>query len=143
MVTLPFSRSEESSLPRSVIVVEDDALLGLDIEQTLHENGIEDVTICPSASCTLERLRNGKFDAIVLDAHLADSDEGWKIAELVEAMGERAMRIVFQTGSPEEIPDHVRKLGPVLGKPYDPRQLIGALREKQSAGLLAMLSRRR
>jgi CheY-like chemotaxis protein len=140
---MSLKKVEKSVLPKSVIVVEDDAILGLDIEQTLRDHGIADVTVCPSASCTLEKLRNGSYDAIVLDGHLADSNEGWKIAELIDAMGHRSTRIVFQTGSPEEIPDRIRQLGPVLEKPFDPRQLVAALTEKQRPGLLALLRPKR
>lgn len=128
--------------PRTVIVVEDDAVLGLNIEQALKDAGISEVTICASAACTLDRLRNGSFDAMVLDVHLADSNEGWEIAELVNALGVSNTRIVFQTGSPEAIPPHIRQLGPVLTKPYDPQDLVEALKKKPKAGLLALLRRK-
>jgi CheY-like chemotaxis protein len=130
-----------SKRPRRVIVVEDDAVLGLTIEQTLLDHGFAEVSICPSASCTLGKLRAGNFDAMVLDVHLADSDDGWEIAELVKALGDANTRIVFQTGSPGDIPEHIRQLGPVLAKPYDPAELVDALNEKPRAGLLAMLKR--
>lgn len=128
--------------PRSVIVVEDDAVLGLTIEQALKDAGFGEVTICASASCTLAKLRNGSFDAMVLDVHLADSNEGWEIAELISALGDTATRIVFQTGSPEVIPPDIRRLGPVLTKPYDPQDLVAALKEKPKAGLLTLLRRK-
>ncbi|MFU7527562.1 response regulator transcription factor [Qipengyuania sp. ASV99] len=129
------------SLPAKVIVVEDDPVLGLSIEQTLIDNGFANVTICPTASCTLGKLRSGSYDAVVLDVHLADSDEGWGIAELVNALGDDNVRIVFQTGSPDDIPAHIRQLGPVLTKPYDPQELVAALRQRPRAGLLALLRR--
>lgn len=143
MVSMSLKKAEKSVLPQSVIVVEDDAILGLDIEQTLRDHGIAEVTVCPSASCTLEKLREGSYDAIIIDGHLADSKEGWKIAELVDAMGHRSTRIVFQTGSPDEIPGHIRRLGPVLAKPYDPKQLVAALTQKQTPGLLELLRPKR
>jgi len=127
---------------RRVMIVEDDAVLGLTIEQTLLDAGFAEVSICPSTACTIGKLREGSFDAMVLDVHLADSDEGWEVAELVEALGTRNTRIVFQTGSPEEIPARIRKLGPVLTKPYDPADLIAALDEKPRSGLLALLKHR-
>lgn len=130
-----------SDRPRSVIVVEDDAVLGLTIENTLRDHGFADVSVCPSASCTLEKLRAGNYNAIVLDVHLADSDEGWEIAELVKALGHANIRIVFQTGSPGDIPGRIRQLGPVLTKPYDPAELVAALTEQPRAGLLALLKR--
>ncbi|MHA7820061.1 MAG: response regulator [Erythrobacter sp.] len=139
MSAFTLRRSTKPSRPRRVIVVEDDAVHGLMIEKTLHDSGIEHVEVCPSTACTLPKLKSGSYDAIVLDGHLADTNEGWAIAELVRAMGEGQTRIVFQTGSPEEIPEHIRRLGPVLTKPYHPRDLVAALEQKPRAGLIAML----
>ena len=139
MPSFTLGRSRKSTRPRNVIVVEDDAVLGLAIEQALSESGIASVSICPSTACTLDRLREGSYDAIVLDVHLADSNEGWEIAELVTALGEEETRIVFQTDSPEAIPEHVRQLGPILTKPCDPDQLIAALSEQPRPGLLKIL----
>lgn len=132
-------RSTKPPRPRRVIVVEDDAVQGLMIEKTLRDAGFDHVEVCPSTACTLPKLEAGSYDAIVLDGHLADTNEGWAIAELIRAMGDGATRIVFQTGSPEEIPEHIRRLGPVLTKPYEPRELLAALEQKPRAGLMAML----
>ncbi|MEM8725963.1 MAG: response regulator [Pseudomonadota bacterium] len=127
MAILPRPRLSKSPALRRVMVVEDDAIQGLAIEQALLDHGIEEVEICPSTACSLSKLRARKFDAVVLDVHLADSDEGWEIAELIDAVGGEKTQIIFQTGSPEEIPERIRRLGSVLRKPYDPAELIGAL----------------
>lgn len=123
-------------------MVEDDAVLGLTIEQTLIDGGVESVTVCSTAACTLDKLRAGSYDAVVLDVHLADSDEGYEIAELIRALGDKEIRIVFQTGTPDEIPPHIRELGPVLTKPYNPDELLQALSEKTPTGLMALLRRK-
>jgi CheY-like chemotaxis protein len=143
MVSLPFRKPLSPALPRRVIVVEDDAVLGLSIVETLTRSGIAEVEVCPSAACTLSKLRRGSFDAMVLDGHLADSHEGWRIAELVEVLGDNSTRIVFQTGSPEAIPERLRQLGPVLVKPYPPQALVEALTEKPRPGLIELLRRKR
>ena len=122
-----------------VMVVEDDAILGLAIEDALTAEGFAHVTICPSAECSLVKLRSERFDAVVLDVHLADSSVGWEIAELVEALGSRKTRIVFQTGAPDSIPEHIRALGPVLTKPYDPAALREALERKPRSRLMSLL----
>jgi len=129
------------AFPRKVIVVEDDVVMGLAIEQALLDHGVAEVSLCPSAACTIGKLRRGSFDAIVLDVHLADSDDGWEIAELVDALGGDQARIVFQTGAPDDIPDHIRRLGPVLSKPYAPSELIAALESPRRPGLLSRLRR--
>lgn len=139
MASFTLRRTPKPPRPRRVIVVEDDAMLGTLLRETLIESGFDHVEVCPSTACTLDKLRDGSFDAIVLDGHLADTDEGWGLAELVSALAEENTRIVFQTGTPEEIPLHVRSLGRVLTKPYDPRELVEALMQKPRPGLLALL----
>lgn len=143
MVSLAFRKPVKSTLPRRVMVVEDDALQGEAIIQALADSGITEVEVCPSASCTITKLSKGTFDAIVLDGHLADSDKGWEIADLVNALGDHRTRIVFQTGSPDEIPERLRQLGPVLTKPYPLEALVDALTEKPRPGLLELLKPKR
>lgn len=125
-----------------VMVVEDDAVLGLALETALTAQEFAEVTLCSTAACSLEMLREDSWDAVVLDVNLADNNEGWAIAELLDTLGGESPRIVFQTGAPDSIPEHIRELGPVLSKPYDPADLIAALREKARPGLLARLRRR-
>lgn len=124
---------------RHVLVVEDDPVLAMATEDTLREGGVERVDICPTTEAALEVLRADRPDAIVLDVHLADRDDGWAIAELVESLGEASPRIVFATGSPQDIPPHIAQLGSVLEKPYPPERLIAALREPGRRGIFARL----
>ncbi|BDI61962.1 hypothetical protein MACH05_25220 [Qipengyuania nanhaisediminis] len=124
-----------------VMVVEDDAVLGLALEDALTREEFAEVTVCATAASSLQKLREESYDAVVLDVHLADDHEGWEIAELVDALGDKEIRIVFQTGAPRDIPEHIRSLGPVLSKPYDPQELIAALKQSAKPGLLSRLRR--
>lgn len=124
---------------RRVLVVEDDPVLGMATEDTLREGGVEHVDICPTTDGALGVLRAELPDAIILDVHLSDRSDGWAIAELVESLGENSPRIVFSTGSPEDIPPHIAELGSVLTKPYAPEALLAALREPGRRGLLSRL----
>lgn len=142
----PLSRNKAAKTPppetlavRRVLVVEDDPVLAMATEDTLRTGGVEDVTICPTTDGALEALRGERFDALVLDVHLADRDDGWAIAELVETLGEGSPRIVFSTGAPQDIPPHIAELGSVLTKPYAPEALLAALRDPGRRGLLSRL----
>nr|WP_277348092.1 response regulator [Pseudopontixanthobacter vadosimaris] len=120
------------------MVVEDDTILALATEEALRAAGIEEINICNSTAQALQMLRAISPDALVLDVHLADRDDGWAIAELVTEMGPNPPRIIFSTGAPRDIPQDIVELGTVLEKPYEPEQLLTALREKPK-GLLARL----
>ncbi len=142
MLSFSKGKTAPARLPRRVLVVEDHAEHGRVLEEALIQEGVDEVNICPSTACSLERLRSGSFDAIILDVHLADSDMGWEIAELVDAVGGDATRIIFQTDDPTEIPPAIQKLGPVLTKPYGPDDLIAMLKTAPRLGLFDRLRRK-
>jgi CheY-like chemotaxis protein len=110
-----------------VLVVEDDPILGLSIETALLDAGAAEVVVCPSIAHTMDALEQGPAEAIVLDVHLADRDDGWAIAELVDLIGPKPPRIVFSTGTPQDIPPEIAEMGPIFEKPYDPARLVEVL----------------
>lgn len=123
----------------SILVVEDDGLIAMAIEQALLDAGASAVRICSSTDEALAALRDDKPDGLVLDVHLADRDDGWALAELVNSVGPNPPRIVFSTGAPQDIPPEIAELGPVLEKPYDPAELIAALQQPPREGLIRRL----
>ena len=132
-------KSIPARLPRHVLVVEDDAIIGLTIEQTLTEAGVTEVEICPTTDEALAALRRKQPDVIILDVHLADRDDGWAIAELVRTLGPDSPRIVFSTGMPGDIPDEIAEMGTVLEKPYEPEVLVRLLTEPRREGIISRL----
>lgn len=124
---------------KRVLIVEDDPVLGMATEDTLRRAGVEHIDICPTTEGAMEVLRTNRPDAIILDVHLADRNDGWAIAELVEALGENSPKIVFSTGAPQDIPPEIAELGSVLEKPYAPEALLEALREPGRRGILSRL----
>jgi CheY-like chemotaxis protein len=137
MVRDKAGRRRKPSLGR-VLVVEDDKVLALSIEAALLDAGASEVVICPSIACTMGALERGA-QAIVLDVHLADRDDGWALAELVSLLGPTPPRIVFSTGSPEDIPPEIAEMGPIFEKPYDPAKLAEVLAGDTRRGLFARL----
>ena len=121
------------------MIVEDDAVLAVALEAALHDAGVGEVVICPSTDAAMHALDQAAADAVVLDVHLADRDDGWAIAELVAMLGPRRPRIVFSTGSPDDIPAHIAEMGRVFAKPYDPAELARALCSHEPGGLLHRL----
>ena len=140
---LPDDRRGKSAPGLSrVLLVEDDSILAMALEDALMRAGAGEVTICASVEQTMRVLDSDvRPDAIVLDVHLADRDDGWALAELVTMLGPRPPRIVFSTGSPEAIPANVAALGPVFVKPYDQDELVSALVEERKSGLFTLLRR--
>ena len=132
------ARSRRKDLGR-VLVVEDDPILATAIQAALEDAGASKVVVCPSIASTMDALEQGAPDAIVLDVHLADRDDGWAVAELVDLLGPKRPRIGFSTGTPEDIPPEVAEMGPIFAKPYDPAQLVHALATDVRPGLIARI----
>ncbi|PZT90017.1 MAG: response regulator [Citromicrobium sp.] len=126
-------------MPHHVLVVEDDAVIGMMIEQALSDAGVKIIELCPTTELALVALRKQTPNAVVLDVHLADRDDGWAIAELIESIGPDHPQIIFSTGMPNDIPTHIAELGAVLEKPYEPALLINLLREPKRRGLISRL----
>ena len=124
-----------------VLVVEDDAVLALAVEDALLAGGARHVTIAATTEQAIETLRDGKFEAIILDVHLADRGDGWAIAEVVRALGADAPKVIFATGSPQDIPADIADLGPVLTKPYDFEELVSHARARGRTSLFSRLRR--
>ena len=127
--------------PENVLVVEDDAILAMAIEDTLRDHGCSNITLCSTTKQALTSLSAGAPEAIILDVHLADTDDGWAIAELVTEVSSRPPRIIFSTGAPEEIPARIAELGIVLAKPYAPADLINALHHPRGKGFFGRIKR--
>ena len=122
-----------------VLIIEDDPVLALALEDALHQARFGDVVICPSMEAAMAELDKKWPDAMIIDIHLADRDDGWALAELTGLIGTRRPRIVFSTGAPEEIPPEIAELGAVFEKPYDPGTLVNALCGHEQRGLFARL----
>jgi CheY-like chemotaxis protein len=122
-----------------VLVVEDDAVLGMVLEQALLDAGVAQVALSSSTEQAMQHLRQERPGAIVLDVHLADRDDGWAIAELVRTLGPNSPRIIFSTGAPQDIPKDIAALGCTLEKPYDAEVLIDVLRQPKRRGIISRL----
>ena len=135
----PSDTAVAAKLPSHVLVVEDDAILGMAIEDVLRDAGIEKIELSASTEEALRHLRDERPQAIVLDVHLADRDDGWAIAELVRTLGPDSPRIIFSTGAPQDIPEHVAAMGCILEKPYSPEALVDLLRQPKRRGIISRL----
>ena len=138
-MTQPSQTVSAETLPDHVLVVEDDAVLGMVLEQALLDAGVAQVALSSSTEQAMQHLRQERPGAIVLDVHLADRDDGWAIAELVRTLGPNSPRIIFSTGAPQDIPKDIAAPGCTLEKPYDAEVLIEVLRQPKRRGIISRL----
>lgn len=123
----------------AALVVEDDALIALDIAEALEDAGADPVAICPSIAEAMDALSRSVPALLVLDVHLADRDDGWALAELAIQLGDTPPLVVFTTATPQSIPLSAARLGHVLPKPFRTTDLVSLIHRERPAGLISRI----
>jgi len=107
-----------------VLVVEDDALIGLEIANAIHDKGMAVVGPAHSVAEAMALAKRDAVDAAILDIHLG-KEHSISVADL---LSEQEVPFVFVSGySPERVPPRHRS-HPFISKPYSGPELIDALR---------------
>jgi DNA-binding response OmpR family regulator len=120
-------RHKGGKMAQRVLMIDDDETLSAMIGEYLGALGIT-VTTRPTASAGLKLLRQGGFEALILDVMLPDLD-GFEVCRQVRAMSD--IPILMLTARGEETD---RIVGLELGaddylpKPFNPRELLARLR---------------
>jgi PAS domain S-box-containing protein len=102
-----------------VLLVEDEALVGIMIQECLTEFGFQTIGPVCTASDALATAENGHFDAAILDINLGDGSV-YQVAEILSARG---VPFIFVTGYDSDSVDSRFSEIPVLQKPIE-RQML-------------------
>ena len=130
---------------RRVLLVEDEAVIALDLASLLTDLGAEVIGPAHSVAKALELLNEGKVDCAVLDINL-DGDPVYPVARALEM---RRIPLVFVTAYYGEKVDPQFQDCPVLQKPVDFQELVHAIlhtcghREEASAEAMEKMRRPR
>jgi len=111
-----------------VLVVEDEALILLDIEQTLAEADVGQVVAATNVEDALAAIAVRSIDAAVLDLHLGRS--GWSY-EVAKRLTESGVPFIFSSGT-VDVAEGYRDV-PLLMKPFSADQLVAALLQVTAA----------
>jgi CheY-like chemotaxis protein len=109
----------------NVFVVEDEALVALNLEDMLADIGCRVLGPAMRLNAALEMVREGlDADIAILDVNIA----GHPVYPLAEALRDRGMPIVFATGYGRSgLPD-IWQDCPVLQKPYTTDDVLASIR---------------
>ena len=118
-----------------VLIVEDETLIAMDIEMTVADAGHEVVGLARSASEAIALATEHRPDIVLMDLNLAEGSRGDEAARVIsERLG---IRSIFLSGSIDGTTRAaLGALEPagLIGKPMQPRDLIGALEAAGGAG---------
>ncbi|MEX2642671.1 MAG: hypothetical protein WD270_04415 [Acetobacterales bacterium] len=102
-----------------VLVVEDEFLVGLQLEEDLRAHGCEVLGPYPTLATAIEAARVQTFDLAILDVNL----RGEKVYPLADELMDRGKPAILISGyTLSDMPDRFRAL-PHLAKPYGPHAL--------------------
>ncbi|HHX90439.1 MAG TPA: PAS domain S-box protein [Paracoccus sp.] len=109
---------------KRVLIVEDEFIIAMDIEATLHAEGCTVLGPAITVEQALVQIYSHSLDLAILDANL----RGKSVEPVAEALAGKGVPFVFATGyGAEALPagwgDHT-----FLGKPFGSAQLVAALR---------------
>jgi DNA-binding NtrC family response regulator len=109
---------------KSVLVIEDEALIAMSVESCLQDAGAA-VVVANSVALAQSALDEGiPFDAAVVDLRLADGNA----SPLIRVLSERGIPVVISTGDEvDRGQPALSKAIAILQKPYAENDLINAI----------------
>jgi PAS domain S-box-containing protein len=119
-----------------VLVVEDEALVGIMIQECMTELGFQIVGPVCTASDALAAAKAGDFDAAILDINLGDG----MVYQVAEILARRHVPFVFVTGYDADSVDSRFRDIPVLQKPVE-REMLQKLFAQGADRSMAGLAR--
>lgn len=111
--------------PLRILVIEDELLIGLEIESVLVDAGLEVIGPVATIDDALSRIAATPIDGALLDANL----NGKPVHAVAAALAEKGVPFIFLTGyGRESLPAAFRE-APLISKPFDSVSLIAAVRK--------------
>ena len=112
-----------ADLPETrILVVEDEAIIALEMEALLSQASCE-VVSCSSLQSGLRAAGERTFDAAVLDVNL----HGQMSFPIADALADKNIPFIFVSGYEIDIVPRQHRRRPFVGKPYMSQRLLKAL----------------
>jgi len=104
------------SVPATVLLVEDNAVIAMNTEILLLDLGVQKVETAASVAGAMALIDAERFDLALLDLRLKEDEDSLPIAQRLRAEG---VPFVFATGANEDLtlPEDLQG-APMLKKPY-------------------------
>ena len=108
-----------------VIIVEDQALLAMELELVLGECGCDVVGCAMDQASAFAIARRERPDLALIDINLLDGMTGPRIAQTL--VGEHGTAVVFLTANPEQIPEGFAGALGAVSKPFDEQTICAVV----------------
>ncbi len=108
-----------------VIIVEDQALLAMELELVLGECGCDIVGCAMDQASAFSIAGRERPDLALVDINLLDGMTGPRIAQTL--VGEHGTAVVFLTANPEQIPEGFAGALGAVSKPFDEQTICAVV----------------
>jgi CheY-like chemotaxis protein len=107
----------------SVLVVEDEALIAMDLQALLEDAGYRVLGPANSTAAAMALLNGDEPDVALLDVNLGRSD----VFGVANELATRKTRLIFLTGHTAQKLPQAHRHRPLVAKPYLPHVLLQAV----------------
>jgi len=114
-----------TSMNASVLVVEDEALIAMDLQALLEDAGYRVLGPANSTAAAMALLAGNEPDVALLDVNLGRSD----VFGVANALAERKTKLIFLTGHTAQKLPQAHRHRPLVAKPYLPHVLLQAVQQ--------------
>jgi CheY-like chemotaxis protein len=116
-----------------ILVVEDEALIRLDIDDLLASQGYRTIEAADAGQAIAVLGEGRRVDLVFTDIHMPGSMDGLGLARWVRA-NHPQIAIILGSGAsrPSDLGDDLSDIAPVEEKPYDTRRLLARIRSKMT-----------
>ncbi len=109
----------------SVLVVEDEALIAMDLQALLEEAGYRVLGPANSTAAAMALLDGNEPDVALLDVNLGRSD----VFGVANELANRKTKLIFLTGHTAQKLPQAHRHRPLVAKPYLPHVLLQAVQQ--------------
>jgi two-component SAPR family response regulator len=113
----------------SVLIVEDSALIAIDVEALVQNAGYCVLGPVNSVGAAFALLENHEPDIALLDINLGTSN----VFDLADFLVERNTRLIFLSGHSGDMLPEAHRHWRLIGKPFLPEEVLKALKEESAA----------
>jgi DNA-binding response OmpR family regulator len=108
----------------SILVLEDEALIALDLEYLLEDAGYENIAVFTSCADGKAYLEDHTPSVAILDHHLKDGT----CTELAHTLASRKVPVIICSATEPSDLDGIFLHMPLVRKPWEPSHLLSALK---------------
>ena len=111
-----------------IVIVEDEAVIAMDLEERLRSNGYEVLNLCPTGEDALRVLSHSQADLVLMDVHLPGHIDGIETSRQANSLW-RIPTVYLTAYSDHELVSRAARTNPLgyLVKPVRDRELFAAV----------------